>query len=66
MRRSLEGTEGVVKAVVSYKQDRAWIIADGSAVDSVLEGAVSRVGSFTGKIISREPFHQDPSSFKPE
>ncbi|MEE8547674.1 MAG: hypothetical protein V3S63_06150 [bacterium] len=66
MRRSLEGTEGVVKAVVSYKQDRAWIIVDGSAADPALEEAVGRAGSFTGKIISREPFHQDPSSFKPE
>jgi len=40
---------------VSHKEGRAWVLVDETVTDEALEGAVSRAGRFTGKVINREP-----------
>ena len=54
MKRSLSGIEGVRNVEVSYKDKKAWLTADESVPDEVLEQAVERSG-FKGKVILREP-----------
>jgi len=53
VKRSLSGIEGVREVKVSYKEKRAWLTADESVTNEVLEAAVERSG-FRGKVIQRE------------
>jgi copper chaperone CopZ len=55
VKRSLEGIEGVKEAKVSHKEDKAWVMVDGTVTNEMLEEAVSKAGGFTGKVVSREP-----------
>ena len=55
MKRSLEETEGVKEAKVSYEERRAWVVVDQTVTDEALIRAVNRSGRFTGEILSREP-----------
>ncbi len=54
MKRSLSGVEGVRDVEVSYKDKKAWLTADDSVTDEILEQAVEKSG-FRGKVILREP-----------
>ncbi len=54
MKRSLAGVEGVKEVEVSLKEKKAWLTADESVTDEILEQAVEQSG-FRGKVILREP-----------
>ncbi len=54
MKRSLSGIEGVRDVEVSYKDKKAWLTADESVTDEILEQAVEQSG-FKGKVNLREP-----------
>ena len=54
IKRSLSATEGVEDVKISYEQTKAWLIVSESVEDKILIDAVSRAGSFKGKVIERE------------
>jgi len=54
VKRSLEGVEGVIEAEVSFKEKKAWVKAEETVTDEMLEEAVKSSGRFEGKVISRE------------
>jgi hypothetical protein len=55
VKRSLEGTEGVREAEVSFEEKRGYVIADEGVTNEILEKAVGKSGRFSGKVITRGP-----------
>ena len=58
VKRSLAGVEGVKEVDVSFKEKKAWLTADESVTDEVLELSVEKSG-YRGKVILREQVEEE-------
>ncbi|MDA8084747.1 MAG: heavy metal-associated domain-containing protein [Nitrospiraceae bacterium] len=54
VKKALSGVPGVKSVKVSFDEKKAWLVADKSVTDGMLNDALKKAGEYEGKVIERK------------